>query len=220
MNSVEYYLNHFSKDLQKLMNSHEFAKERISIVSLFDFVETPDDHYLIVKNEFNNIKEKPLFIMNFFFIVLIDQATYSSAKSIYSKFRSITMYPKLSGILSSYTSNLHPAMLLMISIKITNNYKSILSDFDELTKHFLNEYKLLFYEKLPEYINDLNHKDTRKEYFLKIMDEINSAMKWDSVPKSIWNNYLNSEENKLFKSLIEIFTIRLEKFIAYLLNKN
>lgn len=67
MSIVEYYQQEFSKDLINLMNSHEFAKERISIVSLVDDMSAPD-HYGVVRDEFNRIQKSNFFFLASFFL--------------------------------------------------------------------------------------------------------------------------------------------------------
>lgn len=152
MSIVEYYQQEFSKDLINLMNSHEFAKERISIVSLVDDMSAPD-HYGVVRDEFNRIQKQQFFLFSFFFSVLIDQSIYSVARHLHQDFQNIAQYPKLVGILSSYWSNLHPSLLLIASIKHTENLENLKYDFRDLAKYLLNDYKIFFINNFQTILN-------------------------------------------------------------------
>lgn len=212
MTSVEYYQQQFSKDLIDLMNSHEFAKERISIVSLVDNMSAPD-HYGVVRNEFKNIQNKPLFLMSYFFLVLMNQAIHSGARNLHQDFQNIVQYPKLVGILSSYGSNLHPALLLIVSIKHSENIETTIDNFRILTKFLLHDYQDFFYQQFPKYSKALHTNDDIKFNLKNVFNEIDIAIKWSNVPKSIWNYQLKSDEFTGYKSMIEIFNNELTKTI-------
>lgn len=210
MSLTKYYQHDFSKDLMNLMNSHEFAKERISIVSLIDDIEAPD-HYGIVRDEFNKIQKKQFFLFSFFFSVLIDQAIHGAARHLHQDFQNIAQYPKLVGILSSYWSNLHPSLLLIASIKHTENLENLENSFEDLAKFILNDYQDFFYYQFPKYTKSLQSNEEIKLNLSSIFNEISRAMIWTDVPKSIWANQLNTKELHSYKTIINILNTELKK---------
>lgn len=210
MSIVEYYQQQFSKDLINLMNSHEFAKERISIVSLVDDMSAPD-HYGVVRDEFNRIQKKQFFLFSFFFSVLIDQAIHSAARHLHEDFQNIAQYPKLVGILSSYWSNLHPSLLLIASIKHSKNLEDLENYFEDLAKFILNDYQKFFYCQFPKYTKLLYSNEEIKLNLNNIFNEISRAMIWTDVPKSIWSYQLNTNELHSYKTIIDKLNTELKK---------
>lgn len=92
MNPKEYYYNQFPKDLKVLMSKVVVGGDRhFHIVELFfDNTKKQDDKLAFLPKE-----RIAYFLSALAFTILIDQLMFTYFRKEYEKFRSITLYPKI-----------------------------------------------------------------------------------------------------------------------------
>lgn len=213
MNSIEYYKEYFSTDIQNVMRTLEHGN-RISIHSLIS--DDATDHFGRTRRAFLETKSPRMFLFCFFYTALIDQAIHSSLRFEHQNFERIAGYPKFVGILSSYWSNMDPALLLLIAtvyIKDENEIE-VTMDFNDLSDFFLDDYIDFFQNVFPEYADGLKTSDQQNEAIYNVFSEISYSMQWGIVPKE---TAIISPNLKLYKAWILILNEKLNKKITKML---
>ncbi len=180
MTSVDYYKHYFQTDL-------------LNINDTIDNYPGLSYHWLVSKSSgktrraFLNTKSKMLFLFCYFYTTLIDQAIHSATNELHPDFQKISGYPKFVGIFHSSSSNMHPALLLLIATAYIDNEDEyeLTKEFEDLTLFFLNDYVDFFHNIFPKYTLHLQFKDLQDNAIESIFKDIKEAMNWESVPKSI-----------------------------------
>ncbi len=210
MNSIEYYKEYFSTDIQNVMRTLEHGN-RISIHSLIS--DDATDHFGRTRRAFLETKSPRMFLFCFFYTALIDQAIHSSLRSEHHNFERIAGYPKFAGILSSYWSNMDPSLLLLIAtVYIKNeNEVDVIKDFSDLTDFFFDDYIDFFQNIFPEYADGLETRNQQNEAIYKVFSEISYSMQWSVVAKG---TAIISPNLELYKVWILSLNEKLNKKIA------
>ncbi len=175
---------------------------QISIHSLIS--SDAHGHFGRTRRAFLASKSPYKFLHCFFFTALIDQAIHTALRDEHYKFEQIAGYPKFVGILSSYSHNIDPAVLLLISTVYLNeqNEKSIIDDFKSLTEYFLNDYIDFFHNVFPEYTNRLSTREKQNRAIRNVFSAIKSEMIWEYVPKG---TAIIIPDQQLYRKLIDTF---------------
>jgi len=172
VNILKYYEKEFKRDIKFLLNSDKNTWNRISMCSLRELDRQLPIFYGSVQNAFKKLKNKPYFLICYFYSVLLDQAIHSYSMELHCIFDNIAGYPKFVGMLQSYGSNFHPAILLCTSVLYTRNVDEFLNDFEVFTKYILNGYINFFNMEFPRHTSLLkNQKDINKA-LASIFDDI------------------------------------------------
>ena len=182
MNSIEYYREIFPTDIQNIMQTLGHGN-RISIHSLIS--DDATDHFGQTRRAFLETKSPRMFLFCFFYTALIDQVIHSSLRTEHQNFERIAGYPKFVGILSSYGSNMDPALLLLIATVYMKdeNEIEVINDFNDLTDYFLDDYIDFFHNVFPEYADGLKTRDQQNKAISSVYNEISYSMQWSIVSK-------------------------------------
>ena len=112
MKAVQYYKESFGHDLKRVASATRATnKDRISIVSLVPS-QSRSESFGDTAREFQRLENKVEFLFCYYFSALLDQGIHASLRDEHYHFNHFAQYPKFCGILGSYYSNLHPALLL------------------------------------------------------------------------------------------------------------
>lgn len=201
MNSlIEYHNNQFFNDLEILIKSSEGTDKIISLVSLSETDKTPG-FYGVVRNAFNSLNDKELFLTVYMFYVLFDQATYE-LKEVYEK-----TVPRLGGILGSYGSNFHPAHLMFLATSYIdkNSEGKFIDDFKEYTFFILGYYK-----------ETLTSRSKSQEKYNLFFHEIANSMKKEELNLKI-NRYFFRNDTVKIKVADECLKYFSEKASEYIM---
>lgn len=177
MNILQYNNNKFFKDLEKVKKTSMFAEDRISIASLVEGMSSPN-HFGEVKKVLLNLENKEFFLLTYMFYVLLNQAIHeiNLKGNLQCSIMKDKRIPQFCGILSSYSYNFPPSLLILI----TSTY---IQENDE--KKYLEEFKKLTDFKLDEYFktiknNTISNDTTNTINF--IFSDIYESMKYNGIP--------------------------------------
>ena len=207
MTSVEYYKNHFTVDIQNIMNLIA-PEKRISIYSLIN--KDSGGFFGRTRKGFLETTSPRMFLFCSFYTALIDQAIHSSLRIEHQNFEKIAGYPKFVGILSSYGSNMDPALLLLIATVYCkdDSKEDVTKDFNDFTDYMLDDYIDFFHNVFPKYAYGLKTTDEQDEAIHQVFSDIHQAMQWDSVSKEIARL---SPSLDLYKAWILLFNDKLSE---------
>lgn len=145
MNPVDYYRTRFPRDLQDVAGTSYSSGDRfISLVSLLPDPPPGGDDSVFARSgrRFIQLNSKPLFLFCYFFSSLIDQAIHSALRAEHPHFDHLAKYPKFVGILGTFHTNLHPALLLLTATLYVSRdeNEATTRKLEELTDFFLSDY--------------------------------------------------------------------------------
>ena len=198
MTNVEYYKNYFLTDVQNIMKTLNDNNK----LSIHHFVRPGTEGR--TKQAYLKSKSQRMFLHCFFFLVLIDQAIHAGLREEHAIFERIAGYPKFVGILSSYNSNMHPTLLLLIgtSLQDGENEYSIIKCFEELTEYFLDDYENFFHCVFPQYADSLETKSAQTAVYKTVLLEMQNAMLWKNLQKDF--NFI-TPNIQMFRLIIKFF---------------
>ena len=177
MHIIEYYEQQFFKDLEKVKKSSMFSEDRISIASLVEGMSSPS-HFGEVKKVLLNLENKEFFLFTFMFGVLFNQAMHeiNLKGNLHCPFIKDERIPQFCGILSSYSYNFPPSLLILITSTYTqeNDENKYLEEFKKLTDFKLDEY----FKTIKN--NTISNDTTNAINF--IFSDIYESMKYNGIP--------------------------------------
>jgi len=207
MTSIKYYENYFPEDLINIKATLKHSNG----ISIHSFISaSAQDHFGQTRKAFLHSKSKYKFLFSFFYTVLLDQVIHFSLHDKHSDFENISGYPKFVGILSSYGSNMDPALILLIAtVYLEGEDKDIVTeDFADFTEYILEDYADFFYNIFPQYTTDLYTKEMQEDALIIIFENMKLAMNWESVQKSI---NIITPDLLLYKNWINIFNMKVDE---------
>lgn len=162
MNVLDYYRSEFGSELKKVAEASG-NRNRISIVSLVPS-DKPTRSFQMAGQAFDKVSSKRHFLFCYFFSALIDQSIHSGLREEHQYFDAYANYPKFCGILATYWSNLHPALLLLVATLYTpvNEKETSIIEFKELSDYFIDYYCNFFKEQYPSISGRLTSTRDRK----------------------------------------------------------
>ncbi|MDP2704439.1 MAG: hypothetical protein Q8P01_04460 [bacterium] len=194
MNPKDYYYNQFASDLKELM-------EKVNVIGnhAYDFVEpfSGGRYGFMIVELFKSSKQDPLehiskanlgyFLSALAGTILMDQVMFTHFKEDYEKFRTITLYPKITWS-PGWCANVKPWQLFEHRIALTRGLQN-----PEKINHFL-EFMKFFVEDLREFFG--------KNQFQKAgWESAKSAMLNDNDIVS--NKYGEGDYGTVFKKILE-----------------
>lgn len=185
---IRYYKHQFGMDLLRVANATRATiKDRISVVSLIPAVRSYPGGFGDTAEEFKKIKDKILFLFCFYFSALIDQAIHSALREEHPHFDRLARYPKFCGILGSYHTNLHPALLLLVATLYAADEDSsaITSDFETLSGFFPSDYYRFLVEEYPQLTGRLQTPAEQHKAAVQLFTELSNATAMLFQPESL-----------------------------------
>jgi hypothetical protein len=174
---IRYYKDKFGIDLLRVTNATRATiKDRISVASLIPAASCSGG-FCDTAAEFQKVRKKPLFLFCFYFSALIDQAIHSALREEHPHFDRLARYPKFCGILGSYHTNLHPALLLLVATLYTVNEDptAITSDFETLSTFFPSDYYRFLVEEYPGLTGRLQTPAEQQRAAVQLFTELSNA---------------------------------------------
>jgi hypothetical protein len=171
MSIVEYSESMFFSDLEKITDTSDFTKDRLSIVSLLEGFNNTD-HFGDAKRVFTKLENKEYFLLVYMFHVLLGQAIYAfNLNNPNIKVSQYKRVPNFCGILSSYAYNFPPFELIEIySTYIDKDYKKHIEVFKELTD--------FMFDKFVDIIEDRTEKKNFQRTAVLIFTDIKFSMQF------------------------------------------
>jgi hypothetical protein len=197
MNAVLYYKESFGSDLLRVTNATQAkTRDRISIVSLVP-ERSHQKSFGDTAREFQGLEKKIDFLFCYYFSVLLDQAIHSSLRSEYPHFDHFARYPKFCGILGSYWTNLHPALLLLAATLYTSreDEESITKNLLELVAFFPDDYFTFITERYPKLSGRLTTSHEQFSSARSLFIELSKATALLFQPRSL-RPYSEEEPNE------------------------
>jgi hypothetical protein len=216
LDAITYYKDRFGHELLHLIESTTSTiKDRISIVHLL-----PPERPFIRQNEQTKIFQektyKSFFLYCFFFSALLDQAIHSGLRSEHSYFDKLARYPKFVGILGTFHTNIHPALLLLASTLYipASEEESALNEFRKLCDFFVKDYCDFFENEYPKITGRLDNLKDRKNAITAVLCKMSNAMALLFVPMSLKPYSSLQPKTKLYESMVLSFSTRINSKLS------
>jgi hypothetical protein len=210
MDIITYYQENYKFDLINV--SGEF-KDRISVVSLVPNNINISGGFGNAARKFERIDNKVQFLFCYYFSVLLDQAIHSAIREEHSTFDNLARYPKFCGILGSFHTNLHPALLLLVATLYTtdNNHELATEDFERLALFIPGEFYRFFTLEYPSITGRLTNKNLKLNVVYKLFNKLSDGVALLFQPKSL-KPYSEEEPNLiLFKRWINFISTKINE---------
>jgi len=180
MSIIDYQVDYFFNDLEKIKKSSVHSIERISFVSLIEDM-TALEHFGDAKKVFLNFENKEYFLLTYMYYVLFEQAIYELNLKGDLEHRAYSGFeiPNFCGILSSYTSNFSPDILIAIVSTYINkeNKEFYLHEFEELTCLMFKKYQSTIESNLGKSIGLNTFSFMCEDIYLSLKDKEKVSLK-------------------------------------------
>lgn len=220
---IRYYRDQFGMDLLRVANATRATiNNRISIVSLIPAASSCPGGFGDIAEEFKKVKEKILFLFCFYFSALIDQAIHSALREEHPHFERLSRYPKFCGILGSYHTNLHPALLLLVATLYAADvdYSAITSDFEALSDFFPSDYYRFLVEEYPQLTGRLQTPSEQQKAVVQLFTELSNATAMIFQPRSL-RPYSDAEPDmNLFSTWLRLVASNINKTLNNIEQRN
>ena len=174
INLVDYYVHQLGGDLRAVSAD---ARGRLSIVAFASprrrgrgptvlplFGAWPDERRLA-------------FLLGYQFCVLLDQAIHSGARRHHQVFDDVARYPKLGGILGSYYTNMHPALLLGVASGLVSQgaVDGATDQLRRLSRHVIVEYARFLTEDFADLVQVARGQAAHLHLLKPVFEALSSA---------------------------------------------
>lgn len=183
MTPIEYYQQQFPADLGVVIGGRPTRGERLSVLTFTasPTVGTIGAAQLRFQSFDTSVRVRFLFCLHF--SVLIDQAIHEGARAIHPDFDRIAGYPKLAGILASYWSNLHPALLLRAAtLHVEAGADSASEDLASYAQFFPADYRRFILDDFPNHTQQLPDLPSRERLLSDVMSSARAAYSLFGAP--------------------------------------
>jgi hypothetical protein len=183
MTPIEYYQTKFAADLAFVRGGDPSRGDRLSILV---FTGSPTPGAVGAQQQRFGLLDRAVkvrFLFCLHFSVLIDQAIHERARHLHADFDRVAGYPKLAGILASYWTNLHPALLLQAASLYA--HPGAVRETDDLTTYvdfFPADYRRFFLLEFPKHTRQLLDPDTRVRAHDDVMEGARAAYTLFQMP--------------------------------------
>ncbi len=199
---IQYYKERFGFDLLRIANaSRSTVKDRISVVSLIP-ATSYSGGFSDTAEEFQKLEDKPLFLFCFYFSALVDQAIHAALHQEHLHFDRLARYPKFCGILGTYHTNIHPALLLLVATLYVSDEDAVstTSNFEDLADFFPNDYYRFLVEEYPRLTGRLQTQAEQQRASTRLFSELSNATAILFQPTSLRPYSDSSPNQSLFKT--------------------
>jgi hypothetical protein len=174
MNLVDYYEGELASDIRALSEASGGDFSVVAFVHPTTAVPGRDMQRLFHAMP---VERQVAFLMGFHFCALLDQAVHDSIRERHARFDDVARYPKLRGILASYWTNMHPALLLGVASGRVDEgaIEATTEEFERLSAHVVTEYGRFLVEDFAD-LADVPRGDQVKDRLLApVFSSLSSA---------------------------------------------
>ena len=183
VNLVDYYKRELGPDISKLTAA---GGGDLSIVAFVDPNTAAPGRDVQRLFQAMPVERQVAFLLGFHFCVLIDQAIHDAIRPLHSRFDAVVRYPKLRGILASYWTNMHPALLLGVASSRVDvsAINSTTAAFRGLSTHVVEEYARFLVEDFADLTDTARGDVARDQLLVPVFRSLSGGYTLFSLPSA------------------------------------